>query len=129
MMVTAGAPRAGYDIRDGSGMSIYNRLSPRAVVALLVWANDQEWGDAWEETFAVAGEDGTLENRFLGSPLSGKLHAKTGTLYGANGLSGYMQAASGETLAFSFFINDRATISASPLAVMQRVLEDIAAAN
>ena len=109
MMVTAGAPRAGYDIRDGSGMSIYNRLSPRAVVALLVWANDQEWGDAWEETFAVAGEDGTLENRFLGSPLSGKLHAKTGTLYGANGLSGYMQAASGETLAFSFFINFKYT--------------------
>ena len=30
----AGIPRAGYDFSDGSGMSTYNRISPRAAVAL-----------------------------------------------------------------------------------------------
>lgn len=125
----AAAPRAGYDLYDGSGMSIYNRLSPQAVVALLLWADDQPWGDAYRDTLAVAGVDGTLKRRFLDGPLTGKLAAKSGALNGANALSGYMRAASGETLVFAYFVNDRASISGSALDEMEAVLIQIAAAN
>ena len=129
LMETAGAPRAGYDLFDGSGMSIYNKLSPRAVTALLLWAHGQEWGEDYTSTLAVAGVDGSLKRRFLDSPLTGELFAKTGTLNGANSLSGYMTAASGETLVFSMFVNNRASVSGSALDEMQDVLEAIAAAN
>ena len=42
--------RADYDFSDGSGMSTYNRVSPRGVVAFLRWAGAQPWGAAWRAT-------------------------------------------------------------------------------
>lgn len=102
----AGVPRSGWDLSDGSGLSTYNRLAPRAVVALLRWAAAQPWAEAWRETLPVAGVDGTLARRFHGTALQGRLRAKTGSLNATNGLSGYLTARSGRTLTFSFFAND-----------------------
>ena len=55
---------------------------------------------------AVAGVDGTLRNRFKGTPLQGRVFAKTGTLNASNAVSGYLIAKSGRTLTFSMFAND-----------------------
>ncbi len=126
MMAQAGVPRSAWDLSDGSGMSTYNRLSPRAVVALLRWASTQNWGSAWRESFPIAGTDGTLARRFRDTPLQGKLFAKTGTLNATNALSGYMIARSGRTLIFSFFAND-VPGDASATSVMDEVLNRIAA--
>jgi D-alanyl-D-alanine carboxypeptidase/D-alanyl-D-alanine-endopeptidase (penicillin-binding protein 4) len=106
MLGQAGLPRTGWDLSDGSGMSVYNRLAPRAVAGFLRWAAAQPWGGAWRETLPIAGVDGTLTNRFRGTPLERRLFAKTGTLNGTNALSGYMIARSGRTLTFAFFAND-----------------------
>ncbi|MEH3035050.1 MAG: D-alanyl-D-alanine carboxypeptidase/D-alanyl-D-alanine-endopeptidase [Sphingomonas adhaesiva] len=124
----AGVARAGYDFSDGSGMSSYNRISPRSAVALLRWAATQPWGAAWRETLPVGGVDGTLARRFAGTPLDGKLFAKTGTLNAANALSGYLIAASGRTLTFSALANDMAD-DASATAAIDRALLAIATAN
>ena len=71
MMARAGVPRTAWDLSDGSGMSTYNRLSPRAVAAVLRWAAAQPWGAAWRATFPVAGVDGTLARRFRGTSAGG----------------------------------------------------------
>lgn len=128
MMRQAGAPRTGWDLSDGSGMSTYNRMAPRAVAALLRWAATQPWGAAWRETFPIAGVDGTLSRRFRGTPLERRLFAKTGTLNATNALSGYMIARSGRTLTFSFFAND-VPGGGSATATMDAVLAAIAEAN
>lgn len=128
MMAEAGVPRTGWDLSDGSGMSTYNRMSPRAVAALLRWAATQSWGAAWRETFPVAGVDGTLQRRFRDSSLQGRLFAKTGTLNATNALSGYLTARSGRTLIFSFLAND-VPGGGSATAVMDAVLQRIAAAH
>jgi serine-type D-Ala-D-Ala carboxypeptidase/endopeptidase (penicillin-binding protein 4) len=128
MLRQAGVPRVAWDLSDGSGMSVYNRLSPRSVVALLRWGAAQSWGQAWRETFPVAGVDGTLGRRFRGTPLERRLFAKTGTLSGTNALSGYMIARSGRLLTFSFFAND-VPGGASATAKMDEVLNLIAAEN
>jgi D-alanyl-D-alanine carboxypeptidase/D-alanyl-D-alanine-endopeptidase (penicillin-binding protein 4) len=128
MMERAGAPRTSWDLSDGSGMSTYNRLSPRSVVSLLRWASSQSWGEAWRSTFPVAGVDGTLGRRFRGTSLEGRLFAKTGSLNATNALSGYMTARSGRTLVFSFFAND-VPADGSATAVMDAVLLRIAEAN
>jgi D-alanyl-D-alanine carboxypeptidase/D-alanyl-D-alanine-endopeptidase (penicillin-binding protein 4) len=106
MLASAGVPRAGFDFSDGSGMSTYNRLSPRGVVTFLRWVAAQPWGAAWRATLPIAGVDGTLQNRFKGTALQGRLFAKTGTLNATNALSGYLTAKSGRTLVFSMFAND-----------------------
>jgi D-alanyl-D-alanine carboxypeptidase/D-alanyl-D-alanine-endopeptidase (penicillin-binding protein 4) len=106
MLASAGAASAGYDFSDGSGMSTYNRVAPRAAVALLRWIASQSWGGSWRATLPVAGVDGTLANRFKGGPLQGRLFAKTGSLNAASGLAGYMVAKSGRTLTFAAYAND-----------------------
>lgn len=128
MLARAGVPRAGFDFSDGSGMSTYNRLAPRAVVTFLRWAAAQPWGAAWRATLPVAGVDGTLSNRFKGTPLTGRLFAKTGTINATNALSGYLTAKSGRTLTFSMFSNDVPS-GVAARATMDKALELIAAEN
>ncbi len=102
----AGIPRSGYDFSDGSGMSTYNRISPRGAVSLLRWAQTQPWGTAWRASLPVGGTDGTLRRRFAGTALEGRIFAKTGTLNATAALSGYLIAASGQELTFSLLAND-----------------------
>jgi D-alanyl-D-alanine carboxypeptidase/D-alanyl-D-alanine-endopeptidase (penicillin-binding protein 4) len=128
MMEAAGVPRTAWDLSDGSGMSTYNRMAPRAIVTFLRWAAAEPWGEAWRSTLPVAGADGTLANRFRGTPLERRLFAKTGSLNATNALSGYMTAASGRTLIFSFYAND-VPDGASATAVMDAALLLIAAEN
>jgi len=106
MLDKAGVPRADYDFADGSGMSSYDRVAPRGAVIFLRWVAAQPWGAQWRATLPSGGEQGTLGRRFRGTPLEGKLFAKTGTLNQSNALSGYMIAKSGKTLTFSSFAND-----------------------
>lgn len=124
----AGLPRAGYDLFDGSGMSTYNRISPRAMIVLLNYAKSQPWGAAWVASFPVSGVDGTLKRRFKGTPLEGQVSAKTGTLNATNALSGTFRTASGRIFTFAFFAND-VPDGASAIPTMEKVLLLIQAAN
>jgi len=128
MLTAAGVPRTGYDFSDGSGMSTYNRVSPRAAVALLRWGATRPWGKVWRESFPIGGVDGTLRRRFAGTPLQGKVFAKTGTLNATNALSGYLIAAGGKELTFSVFAND-VPDGGTALPAMDEALLAIAAAN
>lgn len=106
LMTQAGVAETSYDFSDGSGMSSYNRMSPRAAVGLLSWIARQPWSLAWRDTLPIAGRDGTLQNRFKGTILEGKLFAKTGSLNASRALSGYLTTKSGKTLIFSVLAND-----------------------
>ena len=106
MLDGAGVERWRYDFSDGSGMSTYNRVSPRGTVRFLRWTQAQPWGAAFRGTLAVGGVSGTLRRRFLGTPLQGKVFAKTGALNAAAALSGFLTTASGRTLVFAAYAAD-----------------------
>lgn len=129
LFAAAGAVRRGWDFADGSGMSSYNRLSPRASVALLRWAAGRPFAATFKASLPVAGVDGTLAARFKGTALEGRVFAKTGSLSGASALSGYLTARSGRTLTFAFFANDMPSGAPPVTPVMDRVLVEIAGAN
>ena len=124
----AGVARWSYDLADGSGMSNYNRVTPRATVRFLRWIQAQPWGAAWRATLPVGGIDGTLARRFKGTPLDGKLFAKTGSLNAANALSGFLVTATGRTFTFSALANDMPD-DASATGAVDKALIAIAAAN
>ena len=126
-LVDAGVSDQDFFFYDGSGMSMDDRITPRAYTQLLSYASRQSWGEAWKSTFPIAGVDGTLENRFKNSPLKGKLWAKTGTLNETNALSGYMTTASGKTVAFSILVNGRRPGSHAEIPAMEKICEAIAA--
>ena len=117
--------RAAFDLHDGSGMSVYNRVSPRATATFLRWTMAQPWGEAWRATLPVGGRDGTL----VGTPLAGCIFANTGCLKGANGWAGFLTTASGRTLVFAVYANDRPSTAGSATVVMDRMLVALAVAN
>ena len=128
-LVDAGVSDADFFFYDGSGMSMDDRIAPRAYTKLLAYASRQAWGEAWRSTFPVAGVDGSLAGRFRNSPLKGKLWAKTGTLNETNALSGYLQTASGKTLAFSILVNGHRPGSQAEVPAMEKICEAIAASE
>jgi D-alanyl-D-alanine carboxypeptidase/D-alanyl-D-alanine-endopeptidase (penicillin-binding protein 4) len=128
-MVNAGVDDGDFFLYDGSGMSPDDRVAPRAFTRLLTYAARQPWGAAWRATLPVAGIDGTLQNRFKNTPLAGKLWAKTGTLNESTALSGYLTAASGQTVAFSILVNGRRPGSEAEAKAVDKIVEAIAAAE
>ncbi len=128
-LTDAGIDDQDFFLFDGSGMSPEDQIAPRAFTRLLVYAARQPWGQAWRDTLPTAGVDGTLEARFTSSPLKGRMWAKTGTLNEVNTLTGYMQAASGNTVAFSILINGRRPGSDAEAQAIDRIAEAVFSAE
>lgn len=115
------------EVFDGSGLSTLDRVTPRAMVQMLSYAHRAEWGPWFHASLPVAGESELLRRRMKGSPAQGNLHAKTGTTNDVIGLGGYVTAADGEVIAFSFIYNgaDRWTAK-SMIDVMGETLANFA---
>lgn len=91
-----------YQVADGSGLSLYNYLTPELLGKLLRYAYRHE--AIYRHllpTLPVAANDGTLRKRMRGTPAAGNVKAKTGTVEGVSTLSGYCTASTGNTLCFS----------------------------
>ena len=92
---------------DGSGLSRHDLVTPRAVVALLKYAQTQTWFDTYYASLPQAGVDGTLEDRLKNSSAAGRIHAKTGSVEHVRTLSGFAETAGGRRLIFSFLSNNQ----------------------
>jgi D-alanyl-D-alanine carboxypeptidase/D-alanyl-D-alanine-endopeptidase (penicillin-binding protein 4) len=103
-LAAAGIPLAGVRLADGSGLSSLDRLTATAVVALLeAGLAEGDVRDAFLQSLAVAGVDGTLQDRLGSSPARGRVIAKTGTTRTASALSGFVR----DRYVFSILQNGR----------------------
>lgn len=98
----AGVKDIQYRIADGSGLSLYNYVTPELMVKLLIYAYRHR-GIYMElfPTLPVAGQDGTLKKRMVKSVANGRVRAKTGTVTGVTTLAGYCASLNGHMLVFS----------------------------
>ncbi|MEO8072997.1 MAG: D-alanyl-D-alanine carboxypeptidase/D-alanyl-D-alanine-endopeptidase [Acidobacteriota bacterium] len=91
---------------DGSGLSRHNLVTPASLVQLYTYmANQSRYTNAWREALTIAGVDGTLRNRFVGTSAAGNVRGKTGTIDQVSALSGYASTAAGEKMVFSVIVN------------------------
>jgi serine-type D-Ala-D-Ala carboxypeptidase/endopeptidase (penicillin-binding protein 4) len=90
---------------DGSGLTRSNRASPRQVVNLLLAMRQDPAGDDFIQDLALAGKEGTVDDRMHGTAAYGRCRTKTGTLTGVSNLSGYCFNKSGRVMAFSILMN------------------------
>lgn len=91
-----------YRIADGSGLSLYNYVSAEMLVALLGYGwQSESIREHLLPSLPVAGYDGTLKKRMLGTEAEGNVRAKTGTVTGIVSLAGYLTTANGHVLAFA----------------------------
>jgi serine-type D-Ala-D-Ala carboxypeptidase/endopeptidase (penicillin-binding protein 4) len=93
-------------VRDGSGLSRHDYLTPRAIVRLLTVMQQQPTFDLFFASLPIAGVDGTIASRMRRTPAEGNLRAKTGTLDKARSLSGYVTTSDGHQLVFSMLCNN-----------------------
>ena len=106
--------------RDGSGLSAYNLVTPRAVVQVLARMGAGDVGPAFRSAMPGPGSpDSTLEERLL--DLRGRLFAKTGTISNVNSLSGYLVGDDGREIVFSILANG----SGLPAPRVEAVLDDL----
>lgn len=123
---SAGYKTDDYRLRDGSGLTRYNLLSPRLLNTVMRFAFMNPVGTAlapaeafrqkknlFIESLPVAGtgeatpeakaNGGTLRNRLKDTGLD--VRAKTGSMTGISSLSGFITAKSGRVLAFTMMMN------------------------
>ncbi|MFC7401499.1 D-alanyl-D-alanine carboxypeptidase/D-alanyl-D-alanine-endopeptidase [Citricoccus sp. GCM10030269] len=97
----------GLDLRDASGLSGKNHVSAAQLTSALQIATTDPRLETAVTGLPVAGEQGTLENRMVGTDAEGEVQAKTGTLSSVASLTGTVDTVDGRTLLFSFVANDQ----------------------
>jgi len=105
-LAAAGADSGSYHIEDGSGFSRGNRLTPRAIGAVVRSALS-EFATSYEfaASLSVSGTDGTLSDRMGYPELRSAVRAKTGLLDGVTAISGILEDGSGDEVLFSIMVN------------------------
>jgi D-alanyl-D-alanine carboxypeptidase/D-alanyl-D-alanine-endopeptidase (penicillin-binding protein 4) len=104
LVETVGVDSLDLRLRDGSGLSAQNVVTPRALVQLLAHARAAPWGETFRRALAEPGEGSTtLSARLRG--LEGRVFAKTGSLTNVAALSGYLTREDGGLVIFSILTN------------------------
>jgi D-alanyl-D-alanine carboxypeptidase/D-alanyl-D-alanine-endopeptidase (penicillin-binding protein 4) len=110
-------------VRDGSGLSRYDYISPRTVVRILAAMKRSPSFSVFYDALPIGGRDGTIRNRMKGTLAENNVHAKTGSVAMSRSLSGYVTTSDQHMLIFSFLSNNWTV----PTRAVERVQDAIAA--
>ena len=103
---TVGIRPEALNLDDGSGLSRNDMITAEASVQLLTFMSKHRYANVFRDALPIGGVDGTLRNRFRGTPAENNVRAKTGSLSSAVSLGGYVTTAAGEKLAYSIMVNN-----------------------
>ncbi len=94
----------GTSIVDGSGISRFDQVTVGAIAGLLekMYFDVANFEDFYN-SLSIAGVDGTLRHRMIGTFAQNNFHGKTGTLNGVSSISGYLTCENGDDLIISIF--------------------------
>jgi D-alanyl-D-alanine carboxypeptidase/D-alanyl-D-alanine-endopeptidase (penicillin-binding protein 4) len=124
-----GARADGFAVRDGSGMSRHDYVTPETLVRVLDAMRTGKYFPVWYDALPIAGVDGTISSRMKGTPAERNVHAKTGTLDKTRSLSGYVTTADGRILLFSFLCNNFTVPNREVERVQDAILVLLASSN
>lgn len=98
-------PGQNIQLRDGSGLSRSNLLTPAMMTGLLALIRKSEHFEPFLALLPASGSEGTLRNR-LGGRTTGRIFAKTGRITQVVSMAGYVRTAGGRWLAFCVIVNN-----------------------
>ncbi len=93
-------------IKDGSGLSRNNLISPQAIARYLVSMYASKHRFAFLESLARPGDPGTLMKRLVGTEAQNRVFAKTGSMSNVSTIAGYTKANNGKDYAFAIMMNN-----------------------
>ena len=92
-------------IKDGSGLSSSNAVSPYLMTLMLTKVFNSPVKESFFDSLPVAGRSGTLKRTGKGTYAEGRVHAKSGSIANVRAYTGYVKTVGGETLAFTITFN------------------------
>lgn len=113
-------------LSDGSGLSASNLVSPLAFTQILRFIRTHPRAATFTAGLPQSGQRGSLKNRFVATPIEGRVRAKTGSISRTNTLSGWVELESGKVITFSVQANHHALRSAMILPQIDSVVVDMA---
>ncbi|MES2557832.1 MAG: D-alanyl-D-alanine carboxypeptidase/D-alanyl-D-alanine-endopeptidase [Bacteroidota bacterium] len=123
---TGKIPVSGMFIKDGSGLSRGNAISPQHFCDLLKFMATSKNFDVFYGTLPVAGISGTLSSVCKNQAAEGKVHAKSGTMNRIKSYCGYVETKGGKRLAFAFIANNYNCTSNAVVDRMEKVFNAMA---
>jgi D-alanyl-D-alanine carboxypeptidase/D-alanyl-D-alanine-endopeptidase (penicillin-binding protein 4) len=114
-----------FALDDGSGLSAGNLVTPHAFVQLLDYMHRNPKRAPFIAALPHAQQPGSLLRRFAGTPLEGRVLAKTGSIYRVNTLSGYIERADGRRITFSIQANGHSVPGRQMLAQIDSLVVEI----
>lgn len=120
-----GIDSADFVLRDASGLSSGNLVTPAALVRLLAWTRTAPRGELVRAALPVSGRTGSLRARLTDLP--GRVAAKTGYIGNVDSLSGYVTLADGREVVFSVVANASGLPSSRMKGAIDEVVRAIAA--
>jgi serine-type D-Ala-D-Ala carboxypeptidase/endopeptidase (penicillin-binding protein 4) len=115
-----------FALDDGSGLSAGNLVTPHAFVQLLDYMYRHPKRAPFIAALPHAQQPGSLLKRFIGTPLEGRVRAKTGSIYRVNTLSGYIERADGRRITFSIQANGHSVPGRQMLAQIDSLVVQMA---
>ena len=112
-------------IKDGCGLAPQDAVSAKAFVQLLTTMAHSAHKDAWMASLPISGQTGTLKTLCPGTPLEGRIHAKSGTIAGTKNFAGYIDMPNGDTWVFAILINSAPGKAKKIQTVIQDYLLDV----
>jgi D-alanyl-D-alanine carboxypeptidase/D-alanyl-D-alanine-endopeptidase (penicillin-binding protein 4) len=109
-------------IADGSGLSSYDRITPRALAAILQADWNGPFRDIVLDDLPLAGVRGTLAKSFIGSLAERRTFAKTGSFNHTRALAGYLATIRHGAVTFVWNVDDWMGTDADLNALRVRVL-------
>ena len=106
-------------LRDASGLSAGNLVTPRALVQLLDYVRRTPRQAVVRGALPVSGGKGSLQARFTDLP--GRVRAKTGYIGNVDSLAGYLTRADGGEVTFAIIAN----ASGQPSSRMKAGIDDV----
>ena len=125
-LLNLGVPQNSLVVKDGSGLSRYNYVTPFALVTCLAKIYRDDPSGVFYNALPVAGVDGTLKSRMKQTAAENNVHAKTGSIENVRTLSGYVHTKDGEMLVFSFLANNYSVSADSANAIEDQAAELLA---
>ena len=101
-----GVERDAVYIRDASGLSAGNLVTPHALAQLLSAMLRHPRGSVFFASLPMSGGEGSLRARFTNTPAATAVFAKTWSIQHVNSLAGYLVPTPSDTLAFSIVANN-----------------------
>ncbi|NTW32327.1 MAG: D-alanyl-D-alanine carboxypeptidase/D-alanyl-D-alanine-endopeptidase [Bacteroidetes bacterium] len=117
-----GVDLTGFIMKDGSGLSPANRVSPRQLAEITRCYLSDTLFPVFYNTLPIAGVSGTISSIFKGTYAENNLRAKSGYMAGLRAYTGYVYNKKNKLLTFGIIVNNHSTTPDKMKSMLEKIM-------